>query len=147
MIMPLTVFVHRLHNHSTWMVMPLTVFGLTIQLEWLCRWLSSVQHNHSTWMVMPLTVFSSALPFNLDRYAVDCLLHKHSTWMVMPMTVFGITIQLGWLCGWLSSADLPNKLFLSRNSERLILQKNYLVLWKYYGWLVSKSYHCHTQIS
>jgi hypothetical protein len=24
-------------NHSTWMVMPLTVFGITIQLGWLCR--------------------------------------------------------------------------------------------------------------
>jgi hypothetical protein len=23
------------HNHSTWMVMPLTVFGITTQLEWL----------------------------------------------------------------------------------------------------------------
>jgi hypothetical protein len=25
------------HNHSTWKVMPLTVFGITIQLWWLCR--------------------------------------------------------------------------------------------------------------
>jgi hypothetical protein len=25
------------HNHSTWAVMPLTVFGITIQLGWLCR--------------------------------------------------------------------------------------------------------------
>jgi hypothetical protein len=25
------------HNHLTWMVMPLTVFGITIQLGWLCR--------------------------------------------------------------------------------------------------------------
>ena len=25
------------HDHSTWMVMPLTVFGRTIQLGWLCR--------------------------------------------------------------------------------------------------------------
>ena len=25
------------HNHSTWMIMPLTVFGITIQLGWLCR--------------------------------------------------------------------------------------------------------------
>jgi hypothetical protein len=25
------------HNHSTWVVMPLTVFAITIQVEWLCR--------------------------------------------------------------------------------------------------------------
>ena len=25
------------HNHATRMVMPLTVFGITIQLGWLCR--------------------------------------------------------------------------------------------------------------
>ena len=29
------------HNHETWMVMTLTVFGITTKLGWLCRWLSS----------------------------------------------------------------------------------------------------------
>ena len=24
------------HNHSTWMVSPLNVFGITIELGWLC---------------------------------------------------------------------------------------------------------------
>jgi hypothetical protein len=43
------------------MVMPLTIFGVTIQLGWLCR-------------------LSLAQPFNLDDYAVDCLRHDHSTW-------------------------------------------------------------------
>jgi hypothetical protein len=44
-------------NHSTWVVMPLTVFGITIQLGWMC----------------------SAQTFNLDVYAVEYIRHKHST--------------------------------------------------------------------
>jgi hypothetical protein len=66
------------HNYWTLLVMQLTVFGITIQLEWFCRWLSSAQ------------------PFHLDGYAVDCLRHSDSNWMLMPLTVFGITIKLGW---------------------------------------------------
>jgi uncharacterized membrane protein len=68
------------HNRSTWMVMalnvigitnqPLTVFGITIQLELDGYGIECHRHNHSTWMIMvlnvigitnqPLTVFSSA---------------------------------------------------------------------------------------
>jgi hypothetical protein len=112
MVMPKTVDCLR-HNHLTWIVMlwmssaqpfildvyaveclqrkHLTVFRITIQLGWLCRWMSS------TWIVMPLNVF------NLDSYAVECLRHNystlktvhclrhnHSTWMVMPLNGFNL---------------------------------------------------------
>jgi hypothetical protein len=56
--------------------MPLTVFGITIQLGWLYAG-ECLRYNHSTRMVMALNVF------NLDDYDDDC---------------FGITIQLAWLC-------------------------------------------------
>jgi hypothetical protein len=63
------------------MVMPLTVFGITIQLGWLCR----------------LTVFG--ITIQLSGYAAECRRHNHQRGcMIMPLTVFGITIQLEWLC-------------------------------------------------
>jgi hypothetical protein len=137
-----------------------TVFGITSQLRWLCRWVSSaypfnldgyavdsLRHNHSTWMVTPLTVFGSggtsaiigggggganihtfvftdqknngfqkklimqntniwifAPPPQLSSRRATGLRHNHATWMVMPLTVSGITIQLGCLCRWICSA-------------------------------------------
>jgi hypothetical protein len=49
------------HNQSTWMLMPLTVFGKTIQLALDGYAVEYLQHNHSTWMVMKMTVFSKTI--------------------------------------------------------------------------------------
>jgi hypothetical protein len=104
------------YNHSTWTFMPLNVFGINIWLSsaWTFNLdgyaplnifnldsyaVESLRHNHSTWKTV------DCLRHNHSTWkTVDCLRHNHSTWVVMPLNVFGITIQLGWLCRWMSSA-------------------------------------------
>jgi hypothetical protein len=42
------------HNHQSWMVLPKTVNGLTIQVNGYAE--DSQRLNHQSWMVMPKTV-------------------------------------------------------------------------------------------
>jgi hypothetical protein len=58
------------------MVMPLTVFGITIQLTVDGYAVGCLWHNHSTWMVMSLTVFGITIQLTVDGYAVECLRHN-----------------------------------------------------------------------
>ena len=107
------------HNHSTWMVIPLTVIGITIQLGWLWMslyFLAKAVCGQKVFQISLYFFFGYAvdcLRHNhsiLDGYAVDCLLHNHSTWMVMDVTILfshgglclksisNVTIFFLWLC-------------------------------------------------
>ena len=92
------------HKHTSWMAMPKTANGITIQVEWLCQRQSTSskltlngytedtqRHNYPSRMVKPKTV--NGITIEVVWLCRSHSRHYHSSWMVMPKTVNVITIQ------------------------------------------------------